>query len=138
MKVKKVWFVLLALPLIVFVWSGQQAAGAPTFDYADALNKSWLFYEAQRAGDTADTRYTNRVNWRVPSTPNDGDDVNADLSGGWFDAGDHVKFGLPMASSATMLAWGVIDYYDAYAASGELPHAPVSYTHLTLPTTPYV
>ena len=37
-----------------------------------------------------------------------------DLSKGWFDAGDHVKFNLPMAYSATMLEWGMIEAKDAY------------------------
>ena len=32
------------------------------------------------------------------------------LYGGWFDAGDHVKFGFPMAWTTTVLAWGMIDY----------------------------
>ena len=31
-----------------------------------------------------------------------------------YDAGDHVKFGLPMAWSTTTLAWGMISYKDAY------------------------
>ena len=35
-------------------------------------------------------------------------------------AGDFVKFGLPMASSVTLLAWGMIEYRDAYNAAGEL------------------
>ena len=39
----------------------------------------------------------NRVSWRGDSALNDGADVGLDLTGGWFDAGDHVKFGFPMA-----------------------------------------
>ena len=31
-----------------------------------------------------------------------------------------MKFGLPMASSVTLLAWGMIEYRDAYNAAGEL------------------
>ena len=58
----------------------------------------------------------NRVNWRGDSALTDGADVGRDLTGGWYDAGDHVKFGLPMAVSATMLAWGAVEYRDAYAA----------------------
>lgn len=30
--------------------------------------------------------------------------------GGYYDAGDHVKFGLPMAFSVTMLSWGVTEF----------------------------
>jgi hypothetical protein len=41
------------------------------------------------------------------------------LTGGWYDAGDHVKFGLPMAASTTVLAWGAIEYEDAYQKSGQ-------------------
>ena len=36
--------------------------------------------------------------------------MQVDLVGGYYDAGDHVKFGLPMAFSVTMLAWGTIEY----------------------------
>ena len=66
------------------------------FNYGEALQKSFLFYEAQRAGDLP---VDNRIDWRGDSTLNDGADVGLDLSGGYFDAGDHVKFVFPMASS---------------------------------------
>jgi hypothetical protein len=36
--------------------------------------------------------------------------VQVNLVGGYYDAGDHVKFGLPMAYTVTMLAWGAIDF----------------------------
>jgi len=49
-------------------------------------------------------------------------DVGRNLTGGWYDAGDHVKFGFPMAASTTMLAWGAVEYRDAYASSGQLTH----------------
>ena len=39
-----------------------------------------------------------------------------------FDAGDHVKFGFAMASSATMLAWSGVEYRNAFQQSGQLPH----------------
>ena len=38
----------------------------------------------------------------------DGCDVNHDLTGGWYDAGDFVKFNFPMAYSVTTLAWGML------------------------------
>lgn len=43
-----------------------------------------------------------------------------DLVGGWYDAGDHVKFGFPMAFSTTLLTWGLFEYREAYLAAGEL------------------
>lgn len=92
------------------------------FDYAGALAKSLLFYEAQRSG-AHHPQYTWRVAWRQPAALGDGSDVGVDLSGGWFDAGDTVKFGLPMAYSATMLGWSIHEFPAAYAAAGELPYA---------------
>ena len=88
-----------------------------TFNYGQALQKSFLFYEAQRSGSLPKNH---RIYWRGNSALNDGADVGVDLAGGYYDAGDHVKFGFPMASSMTMLAWGVVEYKDAYSESGQL------------------
>lgn len=87
--------------------------------YGEALQKSLLFYEAQQAGPLPDW---NRVEWRGDSVPDDGADVGLDLRGGWFDAGDHVKFGFPMAATTTLLAWGGVDYRQAYEQSGQMEH----------------
>ncbi|MDO6804928.1 glycoside hydrolase family 9 protein, partial [Wenyingzhuangia sp. 1_MG-2023] len=96
---------------------GTHAYATP--NYGEALQKSIYFYEAQQAGELP---AWNRVEWRGDSTPNDGADNSVNLTGGWFDAGDHVKFGLPMAASATMLAWGVIENPSAYTQSGQMVH----------------
>jgi len=87
------------------------------FNYGEALQKSIYFYEAQQAGPLPPW---NRVTWRGDSVLQDGADVGLDLSGGWFDAGDHVKFGFPMSYTATMLAWGAVEYRDAYLQAGQL------------------
>jgi hypothetical protein len=42
----------------------------------------------------------------------DGWTYNYDLTGGYYDAGDNVKFGFPMAFTTTMLAWSVIEFRD--------------------------
>ncbi|TOF79862.1 glycosyl hydrolase family 9, partial [Vibrio parahaemolyticus] len=42
-----------------------------------------------------------------------------DLTGGYYDAGDHVKFGFPMAFTTTMLAWGVLDFADGHSKAGQ-------------------
>ena len=83
------------------------------FNYGEALQKSLLFYETQQSGVLPDW---NRINWRSNSGINDGADVGLDLTGGWNDAGDHVKFGFPMAFSVTALNWGFLEYKDGYDA----------------------
>lgn len=84
-------------------------------DYGQALNLSMQFYYAQYSGDLP-THHP--ISWRGDSALNDGQDVGRDLTGGWYDAGDHVKFGLPMAWSATVLAWGALDNGSAYQQAG--------------------
>ncbi|KAG6722211.1 hypothetical protein I3842_03G149200 [Carya illinoinensis] len=96
------------------------SAGARALDYADALRKSLLYFEAQRSGRLP---YNQRVTWRDHSGLTDGLEQGVDLVGGYYDAGDHVKFGLPMAFTVTMLSWGVIEYRQQIAVAGELEHA---------------
>jgi hypothetical protein len=43
------------------------------------------------------------------------------LTGGYYDAGDNVKFGFPLAFSSTMLAWSVLEF--GGMMKGELQHA---------------
>jgi endoglucanase len=95
------------------------ATAAPAYSYGEALQKSLFFYEAQVSGKKPSW---NRVSWRADSAMRDGSDVGLDLTGGWYDAGDHVKFGLPMAFTTTMLAWGAVENRAAYASSGQLTH----------------
>lgn len=87
------------------------AAAAEDIDYAKALQMSLFFYECQQAGELPEW---NRVEWRGDAT------VGDDLNGGWYDAGDHVKFNLPMSYSAAMLAWGLYQYPEGIEASGEM------------------
>ena len=106
----------LALAAAGLVAATTPAAAAPDFNYAEALQKSLFFYEAQRSGELPDN---NRVSWRGDSALDDGADVGKDLTGGWYDAGDHVKFGLPMAFTSTMLAWGAIESPEGYERAGQ-------------------
>eukprot|EP00058_Branchiostoma_floridae_P018384 XP_002603873.1 hypothetical protein BRAFLDRAFT_119431 [Branchiostoma floridae] len=90
------------------------------YDYVDALAKSILFYEAQRAGNLPGN---NRVPWRRSCCQGDGQDVGIDLSGGWFDAGDHLKLHFPLSYTITVLSWGMIEFKRAYEAAGEMANA---------------
>lgn len=98
---------------------GEKSTGK--FNYGEALQKSLLFYELQRSGDIDEN--TARCNWRGDSGMNDGVDVGLDLTGGLYDAGDNVKFNLPMAYTASMLAWSVYEDKDAYRKSDQLQYA---------------
>lgn len=100
-------------------YEGTKGTGA--FNYGEALQKSLLFYELQRSGDIDEA--TARTNWRGDSGMSDGADVGLDLTGGLYDAGDNVKFNLPMAYTAAMLAWSVYEDRTAYEQSGQLGYA---------------
>lgn len=47
--------------------------------------------------------------------------AQVDLVGGYYDAGDNVKFNFPMAFSTTMLAWSVLEF--GKFMDSDLPHA---------------
>ncbi|CAG2163280.1 unnamed protein product [Oppiella nova] len=87
------------------------------YNYGAVIHASLLFYEAQRSGKLPADK---RVHWRGDSMLDDGKDVGKDLTGGYFDAGDLVKFGFPMAFTMTVLSWSLVDYEDAYKKAGEL------------------
>ena len=88
-------------------------------DYADALHKSLLFYRAQRSGDLSGT--ANPIPWRQqPSFLKDGADVGVDLSKGYFDAGDYVKYGQPAAYTVSMLAWSGVLFAEPLRAAGAM------------------
>ena len=90
--------------------------GTGDYNYGEALQKSVLFYELQRSGPLPEKT---RCNWRGDSGLSDGADNGLDLTGGWYDAGDNVKFNLPMAYTAAMLGWSVYEDRDSYEQSGQ-------------------
>lgn len=120
-------FLLLSLAVV--------ASAQGPYDYSEVLGKSLLFYEAQRSGPLpAD----NRIDWRADSTLDD------NPLGGYFDgmlhilallldmfqfhfissiaAGDHVKFGFPMAGAMTQVAWGGISFQAGFEAAGQMDY----------------
>lgn len=108
----------MAALLVMMLWFIPMAFAG--HNYGEALSKGILFYEAQRSGFLP---HNQRVNWRSHSGLNDGKTSGVDLVGGYYDAGDNVKFGLPMAFTVTMMSWSVIEYGRQMASNGELGHA---------------
>ncbi|MCO5564930.1 hypothetical protein L7F22_018600 [Adiantum nelumboides] len=89
-------------------------------NYREALSKSILFFEGQRSGKLPSNQ---RITWRRDSALQDGLLQNVDLVGGYYDAGDGVKFSFPMAFATTMLSWGVVEYGAQMDSAGELENA---------------
>ncbi|NP_001280779.1 endoglucanase 3-like precursor [Malus domestica] len=83
------------------------AAGNP--NYREALAKSVLFFQGQRSGRLP-AGAAQQITWRSNSGLSDGRQAYVDLTGGYYDAGDNVKFNFPMAFTTTMLSWGALEY----------------------------
>ena len=54
-----------------------------------------------------------------------------DLSKGMYDAGDNMKFGFPMAFTATVLSWSILEYGDQMDHVGQLDAAQDSLKWIT-------
>ena len=85
-------------------------------DYARHIELSLLFYECQRSGPLPNT---NRIFWRHDSMVDAGADAGLDLTGGYYDAGDNVKFNFPQASGLTLIAWSGIEFAEGYKKAGQ-------------------
>lgn len=67
----------------------------------------------------------NGIPWRRDSGLQDGSnltDVKGGLIGGYYDAGDNIKFHFPMSFAMTMLSWSLIEYEHKYRDIGEYNH----------------
>ncbi|GMH17355.1 hypothetical protein Nepgr_019196 [Nepenthes gracilis] len=93
---------LFSLPLLR---CSSVADGAP--NYREALSKSILFFQGQRSGKLPSDQI---LTWRSDSALADGSLAGVDLTGGYYDAGDNVKFNFPMAFTTTMLSWAALEY----------------------------
>ncbi|MDJ1500370.1 glycoside hydrolase family 9 protein [Xanthocytophaga agilis] len=89
------------------------------YNYAEGLQKTLLFYEAQRSGKMP---ANNRLSWRGDSHLRDGKDVGIDLTGGWYDAGDSPKWNATMSFAASTLAWSALEYPKGYQQSGQISY----------------
>lgn len=113
---KRISTLIMLAIFIVSIIPQSAFAEETNFNYVDAFAKSILFYEANWCGPDAGN---NRIEWRGPCHCEDGKDVGLDLTGGFHDCGDHVKFGLPQCASASTLGWAYYEFKDVFIAKGQ-------------------
>lgn len=101
--------------------------GAVDQKYSSALKTSLLFFDIQKSGKLVD----NKIPWRGDSALKDGSQEKLDLTKGMYDAGDNMKFGFPMAFTATVLSWAILEYGDQMDHVGQLEPAQNSLKWIT-------
>lgn len=84
--------------------------------WSNLLGNTLFYYDAQRTGELGNT---SRVDWRNSSCIDDGSDVNLDLNGGYFDAGDFIKASFPLGFVLSSLTWGAVDYGQGYELANQ-------------------
>ena len=82
-------------------------------NYAKLLQYSLYFYDTNMCG-SIDSKCG--ISWRGNCHTQDG------VPGGFHDAGDHVKFGLPAGYTASVLGWSYYEFKDAYSGTGLTSH----------------
>jgi endoglucanase len=138
---------IIILTLMVNPSHDAHVCAAVEFNYAKALQYSQFFYDANMCGTDVDEN--SLYNWRgdchvydanlllnTKNTNMSASFINKnkdlldpdgngclDVSGGFHDAGDHVKFGMPQAYSGSTLGWGFYEFREQYEATGQDTHA---------------
>lgn len=121
------------------------------YDFARALQYSVYFYDANMCGTDVNENnqyswrgdchtYDAKVELKAGITDYVGTNLSQDfinkykdildpdgdgyidVSGGFHDAGDHVKFGMPENYSASTLGWGYYEFRDSYVKLGQDSH----------------
>ncbi|KAL1940113.1 hypothetical protein VTO73DRAFT_9448 [Trametes versicolor] len=97
---------------------GTEASNGSTSNtqWSNLLGNLLYFYDEQRSGKLPSNE---RVSWRNDSALDDGSDVNLDLSGGYYDAGDYVKYTFPLSFSLMSICWGALDAGQGYELANQ-------------------
>jgi hypothetical protein len=114
----RVALLMLATLAVFLTFTRRPHFGQTTFNYGDALEKAIWFFDANKCGPNAAT--DNVFSWRGACHTTDGGAASPprDLTGGFHDAGDHVKFGLPQGFSASLLGWSLYEYRAEFDSAG--------------------
>ncbi|WOG84381.1 hypothetical protein DCAR_0103564 [Daucus carota subsp. sativus] len=127
-KVFKWTLVMVSLALLVIGMSITNEKSLPKIDlrpqtpedYMLALHKALVFFDEQKSGRLSNNNYG--INWREDSGLQDGNATKRGLVGGYYDAGDNIKFHFPMSFAMTMLSWSLIEYEGKYKTIEEYDH----------------
>lgn len=94
------------------------------YNYAKLLQESLYLYDANMCG--SDVSAKSEFSWRSNCHTEDATAVyngkTIDVSGGYHDAGDHAKFGLPQAYSATVLGLAHMEFAEAFEDTATEEH----------------
>ena len=122
--------ILTAVMVITSVtaYSYDSKAATVESNYAKLLQYALYFYDANMCGSGVADK--SLLSWRgnchtfdtTTYTRSDGSVANVNLAGGFHDAGDHVKFGLPEAYAAFVLGMSYDTNKNAYAQAAQAGH----------------
>jgi endoglucanase len=100
-----------------------------TFNYSLALQNAIQFYDGNKCGKEVATN--NVFSWRGACHTTDGSDKGMDLTGGYHDAGDHVKFGITQGYAAAVLGWAFYEFKDVFETTGNTTKMLQQLKHFT-------
>ena len=132
MKKRFISFILtLAIILTCLNTNVPKVSAASKYNYAKLLQESLYFYDANMCG--GDVSSKSAFSWRSNCHLGDKrvkiNGKTVDVSGGFHDAGDHLKAGLPQGYAATMLGLAYMEYKSAFDDTKSTEHLKKITTH---------
>jgi hypothetical protein len=120
---KRIFAALIAAATTVTMLSSCAAQPTDYVNYASALQAALYFYDANMCGTEVGEH--SALDWRDDCHTFDTYEYKGrqiDLTGGFHDAGDHVKFGLPAAYSAFTLGYSYHLFPEAFIDTKQDAH----------------
>ena len=125
---KRILSIGISMAMVISSLPGGKAKevnAATQNNYVKALQEALYFYDANMCGDNVD--YYSALSWRDNCHTDDefyyfDGVIRKVVKSGFHDAGDHVKFGLPQAYTATILGLSYMENADVYKKYGLTKH----------------